>query len=102
MLVDTGASTIVVGEDLAKQLGLVEWFPGTPQLAGEGSISGWYAYPIGVKWKDRGTGCTPFVVKKQSTPLLGALALEGLDLIIDPLKDTVVGRHGDKQVAIIY
>jgi predicted aspartyl protease len=100
-LVDTGASTLVIGEDLAKELGLVEWFPGTPKLAGEGTINGYYTYPIGVKWKNRGAGCTPFVVKQQSTPLLGALALEGLDLIVDPLKETVVGRHGDEQVSYI-
>jgi hypothetical protein len=41
------------------------------------------------------------VVKEQDPPLLGALALEGLDLLPAPLNETVVGRHGDEPVSYI-
>jgi predicted aspartyl protease len=100
-LVDTGATTLVISEKLRKELGLVKWIEGQPKLAGEGQIHGYYTRPLSVYWKNRITGCNAFVVEKQETPLLGSLALEGLDLIADPLHETVVGRHGDEQVSYI-
>jgi hypothetical protein len=33
--------------------------------------------------------------------LLGALPLEGMDLIVDPLKQEVAGAHGDKARSVV-
>jgi predicted aspartyl protease len=100
-LVDTGAGTLVIGEKLCRQLGLIKWFESRPVLAGGQHINGYYTRPLDIYWKDRSTSCNPLVVENQDIPLLGALVLEGLDLILDPLNETVVGRHGDKQECFI-
>jgi hypothetical protein len=34
--------------------------------------------------------------------LLGVIPLEDMDLIVDPVKQELVGRHGDKEIAMIY
>jgi hypothetical protein len=102
MLVDTGASTIVIGEDLCLKLGLQKWIPGAPTVAGGGQIEAYYTFPVLIKWKERHGALKALVVKKQDPPLLGSLALEDLDLLPDPKNETVVGRHGDKQESFIY
>jgi hypothetical protein len=100
-LVDTGATTLVIGEKLCGQLGLGKWFPGQSKLAGGGSIDSFYACPVGIYWKDRMAARRPLVVPEQEPALMGALALEDLDLIPDPKNETLVGRHGDKPVSYI-
>jgi predicted aspartyl protease len=101
-LVDTGATTLVIGKALCERLGLVEWFPGTSKVAGGGKINSFFTRPVAMYWKDRRATCNTLVVEEQDPPLLGSLALESLDLLPDPLNETVVGRHGDKQESFIY
>jgi hypothetical protein len=48
-----------------------------------------------VLWKDRDTECKTVVLPDEEDVLLGALPLEGMDLIVHPKTNEVIGAHGD-------
>ena len=62
-------------------------------------------YPIteGVKirWKKRSTVLPVVVVADAKKVLLGALPLEAMDLIVDPVRQTLVGAHGDEPLHVL-
>jgi len=94
-MVDTGAWTLVINEDVREKLGL--------SLAGDepGTLAdGTRQYykmsgPLEIWWKDRRFVLQALVIPSADDILLGALPLEGLDLIVDPREEKLVGAHGD-------
>ena len=97
-LVDTGSWALVINEELRERLGLDILGPASGTLAN--GTSGLYnrAGPVEIIWKDRGFMFEALVLPDAKNVLLGALPLEGLDLIVNPLKEEVVGAHGDEVV----
>jgi clan AA aspartic protease len=95
-LVDTGAWTLVINEDVREKLGLqiLGTDSGTLADGTDGSYS--VAGPLEVIWKDRRTTCDALVLPNAEKILLGAIPLEALDLIVHPRTEKVVGAHGDK------
>jgi hypothetical protein len=109
-LADTGAWTLVIDEDTCQKLGLELRGPEPGVLvapsaeraeASEGSppAGSTIVYQITegveVHWKDRHTVCPALVVPGADEILFGALPMEGMDLIVHPRKEEVVGAHGD-------
>jgi hypothetical protein len=52
--------------------------------------------PVKVLWKDRSTDCNAVVLPGEEDVLLGALALEGLDLVVNPVEQILEGAHGEQ------
>ena len=95
-LVDTGAWTLVINEAIREKLGLRIMKTATGTLA-DGTKSEYsLAGPVEVGWKNRSTNCDAIVLPKADEILLGAIPLEGMDLMIHPLKEMLVGVHGDE------
>jgi predicted aspartyl protease len=94
-LADTGAWTLVIDENTCKQLGLQLKGPEPGVLADGSTVV--YQIPSGVEvhWKDRQTVCPALVVPGADEILFGALPMEGMDLIVHPRKEEVIGAHGD-------
>jgi clan AA aspartic protease len=94
-LVDTGAWTLVINEDTREKLGLrtTGQRPGT--LADGTSVVCYTTEGVEVHWKNRDTVCTALVIPDSYEILLGAIPLEGMDLMIHPNKEELVGVHGD-------
>ena len=94
-LVDTGAGTVVINEEIRAKLGLdiTGSRPGT--LADGAKYSYNLAGPVEVVWKDRFTTCDAIVLPNANEVLLGAIPLEGMDLTINPKRE-LVGVHGDE------
>jgi hypothetical protein len=46
--------------------------------------------------------CQPWVLPGMKEILLGAIPLEDMDLIVDPVDQKLVGKHGDEPVGEIY
>jgi clan AA aspartic protease len=94
-LVDTGAWTLVINEETRQKLGL------TVKKTSEATLTGGIKAPchttefVEVRWKDRETACEAVVLPGESETLLGAYPLEGMDLMIHPQRQEVVGAHGD-------
>ena len=105
-LVDTGAVSIVINEDICQKLGLqIEGMrfarlvqPAT--LAGGGKVNCKITEGIRICWKDRDAICQA-VVLPEGEPLLGVIPLEFMDLIVDPVAEQLVGAHGDRIVSRI-
>ena len=95
-LVDTGAWTLVINEDVRQKLGLR--IKGTDSGTLADGRSGIYnvAGPLEVLWKNRRTTCDALVLPNGDDVLLGAIPLEALDLIVHPRTEEVVGAHGDE------
>ena len=99
---DTGAWTLVINEEVRQKLGLTIESEAQSTLA-DGKTSN---YPITegvkIKWKNRSTVLPAVVVADAKQVLLGALPLEAMDLIVDPLRQTLAGAHGDEALYVLY
>jgi clan AA aspartic protease len=99
---DTGAWTLVINEEIRQKLGLtIESSSGSTLADGKTST-----YPITesvkIRWKDRSIALPAVVVPEAQDVLLGALPLEGMDLIVDPVRKTLAGAHGDQPLHLLY
>jgi clan AA aspartic protease len=99
-VVDTGAMTLVINEQLRQQLGL--GIVGTKQatLANNVKETVQIAETVEVHWKNRSMTCQPWVVNAGRI-LLGAIPLENMDLIVDPAGQELIGAHGDEEVGML-
>jgi clan AA aspartic protease len=95
-VVDTGAWTLVINEETREKLGLVVEKTAETGVAGGGTIPGGVTEYVEVRWKDRNTACEALVLPGEEDVLMGAYPLEGMDLMVNPKKQEVVGAHGDK------
>jgi len=99
-IVDTGAMTMVINEQLRQQLGL--GIVGTKQasLANNAKKTVQIAETVEIHWKNRSMTCEPWVTKSGKI-LLGAIPLENMDLIVDPVGQEVIGAHGDEEIGLL-
>jgi len=95
-LVDSGAWTMVINEPTLKKLGLEAGRVAPGTLADGTKAKYRLAGPLEISWKDRTVICEALVVPTADENLLGAIPLEAMDLMINPLTEEVVGAHGDQ------
>ena len=97
-VVDTGAITLFITEELRLQLGLDimgEW----PVTVANGQVEmANRTESVEIWWKDRSMVCRPYVLPNGNETLLGCIPLEDMDLIVDPARERLVGAHGDEIV----
>ena len=101
-VVDTGAITLVINEKLRQQLGLGIRGERQVTLADNIKHTVKKAEPVEVWWKNRSMICDPLVVSDEGKVLLGAIPLEDMDLMVDPVHQKLVGIHGDEVVSYLY
>jgi clan AA aspartic protease len=82
-LVDTGAVTMVIPEDAAQALGLSVIQVHNVTLA-DGSKRDLPTVGVFVEILGRQMLCTAYVTPAGTTPLIGQIPLEYLDLVVDP------------------
>jgi len=83
-MVDTGATTVVIPIDVCRRLGLRPFRTTQVELA-DGSL--WemtYFRSVWIEILGRGMSCDVLAAPEGTTPLIGQIPLEGLDLVIDP------------------
>jgi len=93
-IVDTGAWTIVINEEIREKLGLLDEGYGEATLADGQKAEYPMAGPLEIRWKNRRFTCDALVLPDAPDILLGAYPLEGMDLTINPQRE-LVGVHGD-------
>ena len=99
-LVDTGAVSIVINEDICQKLGLQIEEMRFATLAGGNKVNCKITEGVRICWKDRNAICQAVVLPEGET-LLGVIPLEFMDLIVDPVAEQLVGAHGDRIVSRI-
>ena len=99
---DTGAWTLIINEEIREKLGLDIKTEVNSTLADGTAAKYPLTEPVTIQWKNRSTMHQAVVVAGAKRVLLGALPLEGMDLIVDPVQQTLAGAHGDEAMYVIY
>jgi len=100
-MVDTGAMTLVISEELRQQLGLEIQSLRKVSMANDHTEVAKVTEPVQLYWKDRDYIGNAWVISGLCEPLMGLLPLEYMDLMVDPVNQTLVGVHGDKPVGFV-
>jgi clan AA aspartic protease len=100
-LVDTGAGTLVINEEIREKLGLSTKALRRTALADGVSAIYQVTEPVYIQWEDRNTACMAVVIPDADNILLGAIPLEDMDLIVDPKRQQLVGAHGNEVVCLV-
>ena len=96
-VVDTGAWTLVINEEIRDKLGLLDRGFWEATLADGQKAEYPMAGPVEIRWKNRHMIGEALVLPEAPDVLLGALPLEHMDLTINPKRE-LVGVHGDKEM----
>jgi clan AA aspartic protease len=100
-MADTGAGTLVINEEVCQQLGLrIEGLRGAT-FANEMRQICKITAPVQIQWKNRIVSCNALVVPGSDEVLLGAIPLEGMDLMVNPVDQELVGAHGDEVICLV-
>ena len=89
-LVDSGAYDLIINEEVQDQLKLRVLGKRTIKLADETPLEVDIVGPVEVRFEDRTTSVRALVLPDTEEVLLGAIPLEGLDVIIDPLRERLL------------
>ena len=100
-VVDTGAETLCITEDVFRKLGLGIEKRRSATVADGRRVDCTISTPVKIQWEDRDSVVRAIVLSDSQEILLGAIPLEEMDLIVDPQKLKVIGAHGDKPIARI-
>jgi predicted aspartyl protease len=95
---DTAAWTLVLTEKTRLALGLSFTGNVMSKLANGTSVVTHITEPVQIRWKDRSATIDAIVLPNARNVLLGALPLEALDLVVDPVHKCLRGAHGKKPV----
>ena len=99
---DTGARTLVINEEIRLKLGLKIEETSKSTLADGKTNTYNVTEGVKIRWKNRSTVLPALVVPDAQDILLGALPLEAMDLIVDPVRKQLAGTHGDMPVHYLY
>ena len=94
-VVDTGAASLIINEEQCRILGLRIEEERSLKMANGSRVNCKITEPVDIYWKDRHWPCSAVVVPGAESVLLGAIPLEGMDLMINPKTQELVGVHGD-------
>ena len=95
-VVDTGSMHLVITEDLRQKLGLAVRGEKTARIANGQRLRCKVTDGVKFRWKNREMILEALVIPGAETVLMGALTLEGLDLMVNPVSQELVGIHGDE------
>ena len=87
-----------MGEETCKRLGLRIVKESVATLAGGTRQPCKITEVVSIRWKDRFTGVHGMVLPGKEEILLGVIALEDMDLIVDPAAGCLRGKHGEEWV----
>jgi clan AA aspartic protease len=94
-LVDSGAMTLIINEEIAKQLNLPVRDQYEVTLANGSRHKCDYAGPVDIRFENRFSSCNALVLPGTDEILLGVIPLEEMDVIIDPRSQQLV-VHPDR------
>lgn len=89
VLVDTGAIRMAINEEIRDLLGLENGMTMTATMANGTAVPLEIVGGIKVRFGDRSCEVDSFVLPGNSEPLLGAIPLEGMDLVVIPSRNTL-------------
>ena len=100
-VVDTGAMSLILTEDAFHKLGLSAIGEKYSKTANGQRIKCQITEVVEINWKDRFWTVNALVLPGAESVLLGAIPLEGLDLMVNPATQELVGIHGDEVLYMV-
>jgi len=94
-LVDTGAITLTINDTIATQLNLKVKERIDVVLADGSQSKRDVVGPVDIRFKNRSTTVRALVLPQADEVLLGAIPLDGMDVVIDPLAEQLI-VHPDR------
>jgi clan AA aspartic protease len=89
-LVDTDASMLVVSRSLSKQLALRKVNEVETELANGALMQADVVGPVEVRFQNRKTVVNAVVVEADTDVLLGAIPMQGMDVMVDPKREQLI------------
>ena len=96
-VVDTGSMRVVITEELRQKLGLAITGEKPVRTANGQRVAGKITEAVDILWKNRSVILEPMVLPGAKNILMGAMVLEGMDLMVNPVTQELVGVHGDQE-----
>ncbi len=90
VLVDSGPYMLAINENIQEQLQLPVVEKRKAQLANGHIVECDVVAPVELRFKNRATTCRAMVLPGDAEPLLGAIPLEDMDVLIDPLRQELI------------
>jgi len=100
-IADTGSMYLVITEDLRQKLGLGIKEEKTALIANGQKITSHLTDAVEVYWKNRFTVVHAMVIPGAQRILFGAIPMEAMDLMVNPVTQEVVGAHGEHEEHMI-
>lgn len=94
-VVDTGAMSLVITEDLREKLGLAIMGEKKVLIANGQRVLCKVTEPVEINWKNRCSSLQAVKIPGAEKVLLGVIPLEDMDLIVNPVTQELEGAHGD-------
>ncbi|NJN20126.1 MAG: retroviral-like aspartic protease [Leptolyngbya sp. RL_3_1] len=89
-LVDTGSSMLVISRSLSKQLALRHVDEVDTELANGTLMRADVVGPVEVRFQNRKTVVNAVVVEADTDVLLGAIPIQGMDVMVDPKRERLI------------
>ena len=89
-LVDTGSYMLAINDNIQAQLQLPVVEKRKAKLANDNLVECDVVAPVEVRFKNRQTTCRAIVLPGDTEPLLGAIPLDDMDVLIDPLRRQLI------------
>jgi len=90
ILVDKGSYLLAINENIQEQLKLPVVEQRKAQLTNGRIIDCDVVAPVELKFKNRRTTCRAIVLPKDSTPILGRIPFDDMDVLIHPIKRELI------------
>lgn len=101
-LVDSGAYDLVINEEIKERLGLRVLGTRRVKTADERILELDMVGPVEVRFENRATTVRAAVVPGISEVLLGAIPMEGLDVVVDPVREKLLANPESPDMPMSY
>ena len=98
-MVDSGATMLAIPEFIKRQLDLQKVTDIEAELADGSNLNLEVVGPVEVRFQNRRTNVEALVVPNSKTVLLGAMPMEGMDVLVDPKRERLVVNPESPDVA---
>jgi clan AA aspartic protease len=98
-MVDSGATMLAIPEFVKNQLNLKKVTDLEAELADGSSVKLEVVGPIEVRFENRRTSVEAMVIPDSTKVLLGAIPMEGMDVLIDPKRERLIVNPASPDVA---
>jgi clan AA aspartic protease len=98
-MVDSGATMLTIPEFVKQQLDLQKVTELEAELADRSASTFEVVGPVEVRFQNRRTSVEALVVPNSRTVLLGAMPMEGMDVLVDPKRERLIVNPESPNVA---